>query len=229
MTRYYDPTIGQFISPDGFELLKPDENIGISLYCYCKFNPLINSDPYGQFSMLTLFTVAASALVSAGRELMDDLKDGKLLNDKDIFDYLGAFVGGAISGLGKSPVGGVFFGTLGDMVDAAISGELNEDNAGNMLKNSVISNVVGEVTGGVAEKGVRRAMSNFKASRIIKMKGKVSNNVINKKLRQITNNLNIGAKKATKSNIADQIFKKNVWAPAKYTGVLASLFFSIEI
>ena len=48
LTRYYDPTIGQFISPDGFDYLKP-ETVGlVNLYVYCSFDPINNADSVGQ-------------------------------------------------------------------------------------------------------------------------------------------------------------------------------------
>ncbi|MBR3864968.1 MAG: RHS repeat-associated core domain-containing protein, partial [Clostridia bacterium] len=38
--RYYDPTIGRFISPDGVEYLEPDNVLGLNLYAYCYNNPI---------------------------------------------------------------------------------------------------------------------------------------------------------------------------------------------
>ena len=46
-TRYYDPEIGQFISPDSPEYLVPDDITGLNLYAYCGYNPVMNVDPTG--------------------------------------------------------------------------------------------------------------------------------------------------------------------------------------
>ena len=46
-TRYYDPSIGQFISPDSPEYLDPETINGLSLYAYCNYNPVMNVDPTG--------------------------------------------------------------------------------------------------------------------------------------------------------------------------------------
>ena len=45
--RYYDPEIGQFISPDDIEYLSMDNISGIHLYAYCQNNPVMNYDPSG--------------------------------------------------------------------------------------------------------------------------------------------------------------------------------------
>lgn len=47
LTRYYDPAVGQFISPDSFEYLDPHTVGGIDLYAYCSGNPVMYTDPYG--------------------------------------------------------------------------------------------------------------------------------------------------------------------------------------
>ena len=40
-TRYYDPQIGQFISPDSPEYLDPKSISGLNLYVYCGNNPFL--------------------------------------------------------------------------------------------------------------------------------------------------------------------------------------------
>ena len=52
LTRYYDPTIGQFISPDGFDYLNPETVGGINLFTYCGFDPVNNVDPTGNSFIL---------------------------------------------------------------------------------------------------------------------------------------------------------------------------------
>ena len=46
-TRYYDPAIGRFISPDSYEYLDPKSFGGLNLYCYCYNNPIMYADPSG--------------------------------------------------------------------------------------------------------------------------------------------------------------------------------------
>ena len=49
ITRYYDPWVGQFISPDSFEYLDVQTIGGINLYAYCGNNPIMYTDPTGEF------------------------------------------------------------------------------------------------------------------------------------------------------------------------------------
>lgn len=47
MSRYYDPSIGQFISMDTSDYLKPKTIGGVDLYAYCGNNPVMRQDPTG--------------------------------------------------------------------------------------------------------------------------------------------------------------------------------------
>ena len=46
-TRYYDPEIGRFVSPDGIEYADPETINGLNLYVYCGNNPVMRSDTTG--------------------------------------------------------------------------------------------------------------------------------------------------------------------------------------
>lgn len=41
VSRYYDPSIGQFISPDDYTYLDINKVSGYHLYCYCGNNPVM--------------------------------------------------------------------------------------------------------------------------------------------------------------------------------------------
>ena len=47
MTRYYDPELCRFISPDDVSYLDPSTINGLNLYCYCANNPINHIDPDG--------------------------------------------------------------------------------------------------------------------------------------------------------------------------------------
>ena len=44
-SRYYDPAVGRFISPDDVSYLDPESVVGLNLYAYCGNNPVMNVDP----------------------------------------------------------------------------------------------------------------------------------------------------------------------------------------
>ena len=46
-SRYYDPSIGRFITPDSIDYLDPESINGLNLYCYCYNNPIMYSDESG--------------------------------------------------------------------------------------------------------------------------------------------------------------------------------------
>ena len=61
-TRYYDPEIGRFISPDIIDYLDPETVNGLNLYSYCYNNPLAYADPNGHF----VLTVSALIWIGFG-------------------------------------------------------------------------------------------------------------------------------------------------------------------
>ena len=68
-SRYYDPEIGRFISPDSLAYLEPETCNGLNLYAYCRNNPVMYTDPYGFFAVSTFIVgllAAVGALTIAG-------------------------------------------------------------------------------------------------------------------------------------------------------------------
>ena len=58
-TRWYDPTIGRFISPDSYEYLDSETFGGLNLYAYCLNNPIMYTDPSGHSAILTGLIIGA--------------------------------------------------------------------------------------------------------------------------------------------------------------------------
>ncbi len=75
ITRYYDPEIGRFISPDTLKVLDEDyaRINGLNLYAYCGNDPVNNEDPEGEFFLFTLLCVAlfGAAAGLAGQAISD--------------------------------------------------------------------------------------------------------------------------------------------------------------
>ena len=53
-SRYYDPQIGRFISPDTPDYLEPDTIGGVDLYAYCGNNPVMRKDPTGHDAIVVV-------------------------------------------------------------------------------------------------------------------------------------------------------------------------------
>ncbi len=63
-TRYYDPEVGRFISPDHYSYLDYKKLHGINLYAYSRNNPMMYYDPSGHFPLLTFLTTTLIAVFS---------------------------------------------------------------------------------------------------------------------------------------------------------------------
>ena len=63
-TRYYDPEVGRFISPDHYSYLDYRKLHGLNLYAYSKNNPVMYYDPSGHFSLFTIFTAIVTTVIA---------------------------------------------------------------------------------------------------------------------------------------------------------------------
>ena len=82
-TRYYDPVVGRFISPDTTDVLTAttdQPNHDKNLFAYCDNNPVVRKDSNGKF-WLQLGATIVGGLISAGMELGSQLASGKKLNE----------------------------------------------------------------------------------------------------------------------------------------------------
>lgn len=95
-SRYYDPEVGRFISPDSIAYLDPECINGLNLYCYCGDNPVMCVDPSGHFLFFLLTAMLAVGITAA----VDYIPDQEL--DLHWGWYVGAAVLGAAVGLGIS-------------------------------------------------------------------------------------------------------------------------------
>ena len=66
-TRYYDPAVGRFISPDDVGYLGANGDIqGYNLYAYCSNNPVMYVDPSGNAIISAILISAAIGFVLGG-------------------------------------------------------------------------------------------------------------------------------------------------------------------
>lgn len=54
-SRYYDPEIGRFLSPDN--QISTENVNNVNLFCYCNNNPINKTDPYGHFAQWIKSTI----------------------------------------------------------------------------------------------------------------------------------------------------------------------------
>ncbi len=90
--RYYNPTIGRFVSEDPLNVLSGDTNF----YRYVRNSPLAKRDPSGQFPFVVVGVfVIGGAIIGVAGQAISDYMTGTPFQWQN---YAGAAVGGAVSG-----------------------------------------------------------------------------------------------------------------------------------
>mgnify|MGYP003293027959 CR=1 FL=1 len=63
LSRYYNPEIGRFISPDSVDYLDPTSINGLNLYAYCNNDPVNYCDPSGHSAIALLIAFGIGAIL----------------------------------------------------------------------------------------------------------------------------------------------------------------------
>ena len=150
-TRYYDPEIGRFISPDSTKYLDPESINGLNLYAYCLNNPVMYEDETGRSATLALLTVAlVSGLVSAGANAFGQvIFDETFELEKVVIAGIAGFIAGLIPGSGFATIVSQAF--VSSLVENGLSAIWlgDEFDFGMVVKNTIVS-----IGTGYAIKGV---------------------------------------------------------------------------
>ena len=120
-SRYYDPEIGRFISPDTTDVLTatPMALTDKNLYAYCDNNPVMREDKGGQF-----WNIIAGAVIGGGLELAGQLLSGKSLSEVNWAKVgVSAVSGGLTAAVG--PVAGCLIYGATDVAMDALDGNIN--------------------------------------------------------------------------------------------------------
>ena len=138
-SRYYDPSIGRFISADSINYLDPSSEQGLNLYAYCGNNPVMYSDPSGNMPEWLKWTIGGAVIVGA---LIAVIATGGAAI------AVGAFVGSLVGG-GVGLISGVSFDENGFHFDS------NKASTGFMLGSitGAISGAIGAKVGAMAKLG----------------------------------------------------------------------------
>ena len=101
-SRYYDPSIGRWISPDDIRYLEYAVIGGSNLYAYWKNNPIMFSDPNGTFAIsLTILGLIIGATIgaTAGGVIAYNVAKNNGAEGWELFDWtMAGIVGGGIIG-----------------------------------------------------------------------------------------------------------------------------------
>ena len=104
-TRYYDPETCRFINADDYELIASLSEIPgqLNLYAYCNNNPIMYTDPSGEWALFDdIIAAIVGAVVNVLGQVVSDVITSIGTGNWQFSSwetYVGAAVGGAIGGL----------------------------------------------------------------------------------------------------------------------------------
>ena len=127
-SRYYDPSIGRFISPDSIEYLASETINGLNVYAYCLNNPVMFSDSTGCASWIDNLLKALAGVAIIGALVVGSI-----------------FTGGTLSVVLAGAAIGAVAGAISSTISTAISGDWS--NFGNSF---LMSTAFGGVSGAIA-------------------------------------------------------------------------------
>ena len=175
-TRYYDPEIGRFISPDSVEYLNPQNINGLNLYAYCGNDPINYADPSGHaFISALLISIGIGIAVGLAGQLTSDLVTSAI-NGEWTFSswemYLGAGLGGALAGaLFAVGTGGFVTGALSGGLTSFVGNGLEmahgkqDIDITSLLVNTFAEAFIGGITGSLINvKGINAGRSSLQKS-----------------------------------------------------------------
>jgi RHS repeat-associated protein len=161
--RLYDPLLGRFISPD--RIVQAPENIqSLNRYSYCLNNPLIYTDPSGEFIEWIIIGFLMGAMMGAAQA---DMAGTSILKGAAIGGLIGAasgaaggWVGGVVTDMlpfvGSSAniiaamSGGFTAGVISGGANAAVNGE-------NPWKGALYGGLVGAAIAGAVQGAIELA------------------------------------------------------------------------
>ena len=137
--RYYDPTIGRFISRDSVTGENTDP-LSLNLYTYCHNNPIIGTDPSGHIPrwLKNTLKVAAGVAVIGGLAVATAVTGGAAAV------VAGAALSGAIAGGASGAVIGTIGGAIENGWDGALDGAVD-----GFLSGAIIGGATGALSSGV--------------------------------------------------------------------------------
>ena len=110
-SRYYDPEVGRFISPDTTDILEVQDDLyDKNLYAYCDNNPVMRIDSSGavwHLAVGAVVGVATQFVADVGIGLATGSSFGEVISSLSLVDYAAAAIGGAIAASGIGFAGAV--------------------------------------------------------------------------------------------------------------------------
>ena len=152
--RMYDPVLGRFLSPDPF-VQAPDFSQSFNRYSYCWNNPLVYTDPSGEYIWVAMAIGFITNYVSYG--MTHDDWGGKALKS----GLIGAGISAVGFGVGYAASAGATAigmsassaGLVGSTIGGAAAGGLSAGISGGNVGQGMLAGGLGGLAGGVINMG----------------------------------------------------------------------------
>lgn len=159
-TRYYDPVVGRFISPDTRDVLTAttdQPNHDKNLFAYCDNNPIMRADNSGEFWHIAI-GAAIGGLIGGAVKAVSNVIEGKNITDGLGTAVLAGAASGALASTGVGLVGMAAGNAAISMAENATNQVIankgfNNFDVGDMVTDGVIGGVSGVIGG--AGKGTK--------------------------------------------------------------------------
>ena len=166
-SRFYNPVLLRFITPDSIDYLDSSSIIGLNLYAYCGNDPINMIDEEGNFAISALVIGAiVGAVIGFGVSAATDyVDDGQIFNGSvTLGEYIGTtLLGGIVGGLGGAALtssslmlSGIAGGAAGSYVNTSMTQIMNKDvNLGALYTQTI----AGGIMGALGTKGFSKGIS----------------------------------------------------------------------
>ena len=143
-TRYYDPTVCRFISPDHPDYLDYESINGLNLYAYCLNNPVMYADPTGHFALPNWAKWLIGGVVIVGLGIATVFTGGAA------GVILGAAFYGALTGaVSGALVSGVISGISSAFSDDGFWSGFADGTADGFMSGAIVGGITGALTAGI--------------------------------------------------------------------------------
>ena len=145
-SRFYDPSIGRFISADSIDYLDPHTVGGLNLFAYCNNNPVMNVDPTGH----AWWNPLDWNWKKIGRVATTVAKAAVSVATVTVLAAASVATGGAAAAVLAGAAIGAGVGMAGGALGAVASGGGVEEIANGMLSGTVTGAASGTIAAGPA-------------------------------------------------------------------------------
>ena len=148
--RMYDPELARFLSPDPYVQM-PDFSQNFNRYSYCFNNPLIYTDPSGEYAIIDDLIVAG---IGGTINLIGNAIAGNVNSWGEGFSYFGVGALGSWAGMYTGPIVGGAIISGGNSVVSQTQGfqqNINNVNWEQVGQNSIMGAITGHLSGGVGQ------------------------------------------------------------------------------